>query len=196
MQPAAFFRLTSNKPCPNAFDYRALDSQNHSATALAAGPGPCFAIKKGAFDAPFWLQRKFDPLSERLCERGSQDFIPYLRRNLSTRPPASRIFCFPVKKGWHFEQTSTWTSSSLNVERVSKLLPQAQTTFVGEYSGWISAFMSRYHCHGGRLARLLLKYRRFIRNRVPTLRLGDRVKRRAMLAGKVLSNKRRRSVRR
>ena len=55
--------------------------------------------------------------------------IPYLRRNLSTRPPESMIFCLPVKKGWHYEQTSMW-SSFLRVDRVVNAFPQLQTTLI------------------------------------------------------------------
>jgi hypothetical protein len=33
--------------------------------------------------------------------------LAYLRLNFSMRPAVSMIFCFPVKKGWHWEQIST-----------------------------------------------------------------------------------------
>lgn len=54
--------------------------------------------------------------------------LAYFRRNRSTRPAVSTSLCLPVKNGWQTEQISTWMSP-LWVERVSKLLPQAQTTF-------------------------------------------------------------------
>src|SRR5690242_6086111 len=46
----------------------------------------------------------------------------------STRPAVSISFCLPVKKGWQLEQISTFMRSPLMVERVWKLLPQAQCT--------------------------------------------------------------------
>src|SRR5207245_8006173 len=46
----------------------------------------------------------------------------------STRPAVSISFCLPVKKGWQFEQISTFSLSPLMVERVVKLWPQAQCT--------------------------------------------------------------------
>jgi hypothetical protein len=46
----------------------------------------------------------------------------------STRPAVSISFCLPVKKGWQFEQISTRNISPLMVERVGKVLPQAQCT--------------------------------------------------------------------
>src|SRR5882762_748012 len=46
----------------------------------------------------------------------------------STRPAVSTSFCLPVKKGWQFEQISTFSRSPLMVERVVKLWPQAQCT--------------------------------------------------------------------
>jgi hypothetical protein len=46
----------------------------------------------------------------------------------STRPAVSISFCLPVKKGWQLEQISTFSFSPLMVERVWKLLPQAQWT--------------------------------------------------------------------
>jgi hypothetical protein len=33
--------------------------------------------------------------------------LAYLRLNFSMRPAVSMSFCFPVKKGWHWEQIST-----------------------------------------------------------------------------------------
>lgn len=65
---------------------------------------------------------------------------PYLRLNLSTRPPVSITFCLPVKNGWHEEQTST-CSSLPKVERVVNSLPQLQTTLISVYLGWIPSFM-------------------------------------------------------
>ena len=54
--------------------------------------------------------------------------IPKRFLNLSTRPPVSTNFCFPVKNGWHFEQTST--RMSFFVEPVSITLPQAHVIVV------------------------------------------------------------------
>jgi hypothetical protein len=51
-----------------------------------------------------------------------------LRWNRSTRPAVSMNFCFPVKKGWHFEQTST--RMSCLVERVWMTSPHAQVIVV------------------------------------------------------------------
>ena len=61
-------------------------------------------------------------------------FFHYLSRlyfflNLSTRPPVSTNFCFPVKKGWHFEQISTFISCL--VDLVSITSPQAHLIVVG-----------------------------------------------------------------
>ena len=53
--------------------------------------------------------------------------LAYLRRKRSTRPAVSTSFCLPVKNGWHAEQIST-LMSPLWVERVRKVLPQAQCT--------------------------------------------------------------------
>src|SRR5271168_355499 len=53
--------------------------------------------------------------------------LPYLRRKRSTRPAVSISFCLPVKNGWQAEQISS-EISPLWVERVVKLLPQAQCT--------------------------------------------------------------------
>ena len=47
----------------------------------------------------------------------------------STRPSVSTSFWRPVKKGWQLEQIST-RMSPLWVERVLKVLPQAQTTLI------------------------------------------------------------------
>src|SRR5437868_3257181 len=58
----------------------------------------------------------------------------YFRRNRSTRPAVSTSLCLPVKNGWQLEQIST-KMSPLCVERVVKLLPQAQCTFIGSYVG-------------------------------------------------------------
>ena len=49
----------------------------------------------------------------------------------STRPAVSTSFCLPVKKGWQLEQISTRSISPLMVERVWKVLPQAQCTVTG-----------------------------------------------------------------
>src|SRR6266403_4481628 len=49
----------------------------------------------------------------------------------STRPAVSTSFCLQVKKGWQFEQISTRSMSPLMVERVWKVLPQAQWTVTG-----------------------------------------------------------------
>src|SRR5688500_1228704 len=64
---------------------------------------------------------------------------PYLARNFSTRPAVSTSFWRPVKNGWQLEQISTWISGT--VERVSMMLPQAQTMRAAWYWGWIPAFM-------------------------------------------------------
>ena len=66
--------------------------------------------------------------------------LAYFRRKRSTRPAVSRSFCLPVKKGWQLEQISTWMSPRW-VDRVVKLLPQAQSTRTSLYAGWIAAFM-------------------------------------------------------
>lgn len=50
--------------------------------------------------------------------------------NRSTRPSVSTSFWRPVKKGWQAEQISR-RMSPLWEERVSKVLPQAQTTLTG-----------------------------------------------------------------
>src|SRR3990172_2007910 len=52
----------------------------------------------------------------------------------------------PVKKGWHFEQTSI--RNSFFVDVVTHVVPhEAQVTFASKTAGWISAFML---CHLGR----------------------------------------------
>ena len=65
--------------------------------------------------------------------------IPKRFLNLSTRPPVSTSFCFPVKNGWHFEQIST--RIFFFVEPVSITLPQAQVIVVCSYFGWIFSFI-------------------------------------------------------
>ena len=52
----------------------------------------------------------------------------YFRWKRSTRPAVSRNFCFPVKKGWHLEQTSTRIDGT--VERVWMTSPQLQVIVV------------------------------------------------------------------
>lgn len=47
----------------------------------------------------------------------------------------STNFCWPVKKGWQFEQISR--RYSLRVERVTKVAPHAHVTVAKEYFGWI-----------------------------------------------------------
>jgi hypothetical protein len=54
-----------------------------------------------------------------------RDFA-YFFLNFSTLPSASTIFCFPVKKGWHFEQMSTRIVGF--VDLVVKDSPHAHTT--------------------------------------------------------------------
>ena len=58
--------------------------------------------------------------------------------NLSTRPPVSTSFCLPVKKGWHFEQMSTFISPA--VDLVSNVFPHAHLTVAVLYSGCIPFF--------------------------------------------------------
>jgi len=67
-------------------------------------------------------------------------FLPYFLRNFSTLPAVSIYFCFPVKKGWHFEQIPTFMFSF--VERVCITSPQAQEIVVSTYSGWIPFFIN------------------------------------------------------
>src|SRR5690606_18461202 len=55
-------------------------------------------------------------------------YRPYFFLNLSTRPPASRNFCLPVKNGWQLEHTSTLMFE--RIEPVSNVLPQAQVAVV------------------------------------------------------------------
>ena len=50
----------------------------------------------------------------------------YFCLNFSTRPPLCANFCWPVKNGWHAEQTSR-RSSGL-VDLVTKEFPHAQVT--------------------------------------------------------------------
>ena len=57
----------------------------------------------------------------------------YFWRKRSTRPAVSMSFCFPVKYGWQRAQISTWIAGT--VERVMKLLPQAQFTVARWYLG-------------------------------------------------------------
>ena len=49
--------------------------------------------------------------------------------NLSTRPPASTNFCFPVKKGWQSAQIPTLYS--FLVDLISQTFPQAHVTVAG-----------------------------------------------------------------
>src|SRR6266850_790253 len=58
--------------------------------------------------------------------------------NRSTRPSVSISFWRPVKNGWHAEQISRCSSGL--VERVLKVLPQAQRTSTSLYFGWIPSF--------------------------------------------------------
>jgi len=53
--------------------------------------------------------------------------------NLSTLPAESTNFCLPLKKGWHFEHTSTLMFGF--VERVWMVLPHAQTITQSWYLG-------------------------------------------------------------
>ena len=48
----------------------------------------------------------------------------YLRRNFSTRPAVSIIFCVPVKNGWQEAQISTWID--FRVDRVWYAAPHVQ----------------------------------------------------------------------
>jgi hypothetical protein len=52
----------------------------------------------------------------------------YFLLKRSTRPAVSSSFCLPVKNGWQLEQISTFRSWPFIVERVWKVLPQAQCT--------------------------------------------------------------------
>jgi len=54
--------------------------------------------------------------------------LAYFFWKRSTRPAVSTSFCLPVKNGWQLEQISTRNMSPLVVERVWKVLPQAQCT--------------------------------------------------------------------
>jgi hypothetical protein len=55
-------------------------------------------------------------------------FLLYFCWKRSTRPAVSRNLCFPVKKGWHLEQTSTLMVGT--VERVWMTSPQLQVIVV------------------------------------------------------------------
>src|SRR4029077_5969329 len=66
--------------------------------------------------------------------------MPYFLLTFSTRPAESTNFFLPVKKGWQFEQISTWILPT--VERVSTTWPQAQVIVAALYSGWIPAFIN------------------------------------------------------
>ena len=59
--------------------------------------------------------------------------------NFSTRPPRLTNFCWPVKNGWHDEQTSSLISGLVDI--VINVLPHAQVTLHSTYSGWIPSFM-------------------------------------------------------
>jgi len=92
-------------------------------------------IEKVAFDLGGAPERVREPLADAQAPA----FVPYFWRKRSTRPAVSMSFCLPVKRGWQFEQMSVWISAW--VERVWKVLPQAQMTVAVAYVGWISAFM-------------------------------------------------------
>ena len=72
-------------------------------------------------------------VGESVAEAQALALVPYFWRNRSTRPAVSISFCLPVKKGWHFEQTSTRMSG--RVERVRTTSPQAHVMVVSTYSG-------------------------------------------------------------
>src|SRR5690606_18977396 len=57
--------------------------------------------------------------------------MPYFFLNLSTRPPVSTNFCWPVKNGWHTAQIST--RRFFLTEPVSNVFPQEQVTVVTWY---------------------------------------------------------------
>jgi hypothetical protein len=57
----------------------------------------------------------------------------YFLLNLSTRPAVSMIFCFPVMKGWHWEQISVLMFC--RVDFVWITFPQTQVMVVSLYSG-------------------------------------------------------------
>ena len=57
--------------------------------------------------------------------------LAYFFWKRSTRPAVSTSFCLPVKNGWQLEQISTRSISPFMVERVWKVLPQAQCTVTG-----------------------------------------------------------------
>ena len=70
----------------------------------------------------------------------------YFFLNRSMRPAVSTSFCFPVKKGWHFEQVSVRISGL--VEPTSMTFPQAQVMVVSTYSGWIAGFIGSFSSIG------------------------------------------------
>src|SRR6202007_3073389 len=79
-------------------------------------------------------RRKMRPYETRLYFFAAVDLAAasaYFFWKRSTRPAVSTSFCLPVKKGWQFEQISTRSISPLMVERVWKVLPQAQWTVTG-----------------------------------------------------------------
>ena len=65
------------------------------------------------------------------CKRSY--FFAYFLLNFSTLPSASTSFCFPVKKGWHFEHMSTCIDGVVDI--VVKVSPHAQTAFASLYWG-------------------------------------------------------------
>ena len=66
-------------------------------------------------------------------------FLAYFLINLSTLPSESTNFCFPEKKGWQFEQISTFMV--FLVERVCTTLPQAHIMVASSYLGWPLSFI-------------------------------------------------------
>ncbi len=94
------------------------------------------------------------------------------RLNLSTRPPASTNFCFPVKKGWHFEQISTVISPF--VERVVATSPQAHLIVTSLYSGCKPFFMFKHlspsHKYRRYYTMLFLKNQVFLKKSLDFLR--------------------------
>ena len=100
-------------------------------------------IKKGQRDIvcplPFLIPRSPSGSHSASILRRTQFLSPYFFLNFSTRPAASISFCLPVKKGWQFEQISTWIVAT--VERVSTTYPHAQLIVAFLYSGWMAAFM-------------------------------------------------------
>jgi len=67
------------------------------------------------------------------CGHGLIYFLAYFFINLSTLPAESTNFCFPVKNGWQFEQTSTLMLGL--VERVCIVFPHAQIITASWYLG-------------------------------------------------------------